>query len=238
MPLSLSHYTETRNHNKRTSLKRLGILVGFVLLLVLLVCNAVILRRELKIQIDNQGRVTHTEQVLTELKKTESLLEVAETGQRGFLYTGDPKYLEHYNLAIEQVEPHLDVLDQLTVGNPNQRARLFALRVLALEKLDELGQTVSLYSSNRADEAKAIVLSDAGLVGMNNIRALTAQMEAEESALKASQTKETQRSIHVTIAGIYLACLVGFLGAILLAFYIFLELNRREQHLHELWKRE
>ena len=167
MPLSLSHYTETRNHNKRTSLKRLGILVGFVLLLVLLVCNAVILRRELKIQIDNQGRVTHTEQVLTELKKTESLLEVAETGQRGFLYTGDPKYLEHYNLAIEQVEPHLDVLDQLTVGNPNQRARLFALRVLALEKLDELGQTVSLYSSNRADEAKAIVLSDAGLVGID-----------------------------------------------------------------------
>ena len=45
------------------------------------------------------GLITRSE-VLLELSQTESLLKDAETGQRGYLYTGEPKYLAPYNLAL------------------------------------------------------------------------------------------------------------------------------------------
>jgi CHASE3 domain sensor protein len=77
----------------QTVYKRLSVITGFALLLVLLVANAVITRRELAIQVQDQSWVARSRQVLYELSQTESLLKDAETGQRGFLYTGDPKYL-------------------------------------------------------------------------------------------------------------------------------------------------
>ncbi len=42
-------------------------------------------------------------EVLLQLSNTESLLKDAETGQRGYLYTGDPRYLAPYDLAVTQI---------------------------------------------------------------------------------------------------------------------------------------
>src|ERR1700678_272423 len=108
-----------------------GVIAGFVLLLLLLVANAWVTKRQLDVQIDDQVWVAHTQQVLFELSQTESLLKDAETGQRGFLYTGDPKYLTDYNLAIGQVDSHLENLGRLTPDNPRQQARVAELKSLA-----------------------------------------------------------------------------------------------------------
>jgi CHASE3 domain sensor protein len=76
----------------QTAYKRLSVVTGFGLLLVLLVVNAFITKRQLRIQIENQEWLAHTHLVLYELSQTESLLKDAETGQLGFLYTGDTLY--------------------------------------------------------------------------------------------------------------------------------------------------
>ena len=115
--------------------KTLGILLGFVLLLVLLVANAWVTKRQLDVQIADQAWVAHTQQVLFELSQTESLLKDAETGQRGFLYTGDLKYLADYNRAIGQIDSHLDNLTRLTPDNLRQQARIADLRNLTHAKL-------------------------------------------------------------------------------------------------------
>ncbi|HEY5212641.1 MAG TPA: CHASE3 domain-containing protein, partial [Acidobacteriaceae bacterium] len=73
--------------------KRFSVITGFVLLMIVLVANAIITRRQLDVQLYNQALLARTRQVLFELSQTESLLKDAETGQRGYLYTGDPKYL-------------------------------------------------------------------------------------------------------------------------------------------------
>ena len=43
--------------------------------------------------------VRHTYEVLTNLETTKSLLKEAETGQRGYIITGDPRYLEHCRIG-------------------------------------------------------------------------------------------------------------------------------------------
>jgi PAS domain S-box-containing protein len=222
----------------QTFYKRFSVVTGFAVLLVLLAGNAFVLRRQLGVQMERQTWVMHTRQVLFELQTIESLLKDAETGQRGFLYTGDPKYLAPFEAAISEVEPHIDRLAQLTADNPREQARIPALRSLSREKLAELAQTVSLYRSGKPDEARAIVLSDVGLLYMNDIRQIVAQMNQEEDSLETLRRTSYDQSAGRTIASIYLASGIAALGLILLGWYILREMDLREKHAHEMRARE
>ena len=222
----------------QTIYKRFSILFGLALLLIVLVANALITRRQLGVQVESQAWVIHTRQVLLALAQTESLLKDAETGQRGFLFTGDEKYLEPYNLAIGQVEPNIDKLAQLTVDNPRQQANVATLRQLAQAKSKELAQTIALYRSGKSGEAKALVRSDAGLVIMNDIRKLIDDMEREETSLGVTRSAAYSKSVWVTAACIYLASLVAALGVIFLTLYMLREMDLREKHARQILERE
>jgi PAS domain S-box-containing protein len=222
----------------QTAYKRLSVLTGFGLLLVLLIANAFITRRELGNQIESQDWVAHSRQVLYELAQTESLLKDAETGQRGFLYTGDPKYLTPYTEAIAQVQPHVDALAHLTADNPQQLARVSAFRGLAQKKMDELAQSVALYKSGKFDEAKQLVLSDAGLSYMDNIRLLVAQMQRDEISVDSDRTALYRTSIQRTVRSIYLTSLMAAVGLILLTYYILRQIEVREKYAAETRARE
>jgi PAS domain S-box-containing protein len=218
--------------------KRLSVISGFGLLLVLLIANTFITRRELGIQNEDQASLARTRQTLYEVAKTESLLKDAETGQRGFLYTGDPKYLTPYTEAIEQVESHINTLASLTAESPHERARISLLRELAQKKAGELAQTIALYKSGKLDEAKQLVLSDVGLHYMDQIRLLVVQMEREEISLESDGAARYRESIQRTISSIYLTSLMAAVGLILLTYYILRQIEIRDQHTQELRVRE
>jgi PAS domain S-box-containing protein len=218
--------------------KRFSVITGFGLLVIVLVANAIITKRQLGVQVENQLWLSHTGQVRFEIAQIVSLLKDAETGQRGYLYTGDPKYLAPYNLAIGRVGPRIDELAQLTADNPRQQARIPLLRNLAQSKMRELAQTIALYRSGRTEEAKALVLSDAGLFVMNDIRKLTSEMGDEEASLEAIRSAAYQKSIRVTTACIYLASFIAALGLVFLAYYILHEMELRERHARQILERE
>jgi PAS domain S-box-containing protein len=218
--------------------KRSSVIAGFGLLLLVLLANAFVTRSRLGVQIEDQIKVSSTEQFLLELSQTESVLKDAETGQRGFLYTGDPKYLEPYNAAIAQVEPHIQRLAQMAIDDPHQQARISLLRALAQKKLSELAQTISLYRSGKADEANALVMSDLGRTVMNQIRDIVDETQQEQISLSSAQTDAYRRSTQATITSLYLASLLGALGLILLAYYVLREMQLREEHAAEIRRRE
>jgi PAS domain S-box-containing protein len=218
--------------------KRLSVITGFVLLLVVLVMNTVITRRHLAVQVGNEGWVEHTHQVQLELAETESLLTDAETGQRGYLYTGEPKYLAPYDLAVKQVASHIDRLAQLTADNPPQQARIPALRELSDAKLNELARTISLYQAGDLNGAKVLVLSDRGLQQMNRIHALIGSMHGEEGRLETSRSAAYRDSVRTTILSVYLANGVAIAGLALLAYYILREIRIREENTRLLEERE
>ena len=222
----------------QTSYQRLSVTLGFSLLLILLIVNGVITRRQLGVQVGDQVWVAHTQQVLFELSQTESLVKDAETGQRGFLYTGDSKYLAPYDLAVGQVAGHIDRLAELTADNPQEQARVSNLRGLVAAKLSELGQTISYYRAGQPEEAKALVVSDQGKVLMDRIRTQTDEMVQEEDSLWAARSVAYQRSIRVTIACIYLASGLAAIGLGFLAYFILHAIGLRERHARQLAERE
>src|SRR5712691_8677774 len=87
-------------------------------------------------------QVAHTQLVRNELEGVLELLTDAETGQRGFLITGAPSYLEPYNTALASLGSHREQLRRLTGDNPKQQAHLATLDALIQQKLNELSATI------------------------------------------------------------------------------------------------
>ena len=89
----------------------------------------------------------------------------AESGQRGFILTGDESYLAPYNAAVAQ-EPMALASLKTRVSELSDIApfpALDPLEAVVSGKFDELATTVSLAKMGRRDEAVAIIRQDTGL---------------------------------------------------------------------------
>lgn len=224
--------------NMQNFLKRFSVVSGFAVLIVLLIAGTAVTRHRLAIQIANQQRVVDARELSLALERTESLLKDAETGQRGFLYTGDKKYLAPYNLATSQLAVHIDRLSQLTAQNPQESQSVAEIRTLAHQKLDELATTISLFQAGKPDQARVIVLSDTGLAIMDQFRDVVSSLQQQENSLVAERVVEYRDSINATITSIYLAGVLGIAGLIFLAVAILREMRLRETHAQEIRTRE
>jgi PAS domain S-box-containing protein len=218
--------------------KRFSVIGGFAVLLAVLLINTAVTRRQLAVQDSNQGWVQHTQQVQLELAEFESLLKDAETGQRGYLYTGDPSYLEPYNNSVAQGYPHVAKLAELAADNPRQQERVARLRTLKQQKLDEMAQTLKAFDDGNKELARSIMLSGRGKAIMDQIRAITAEMRREESSLEAARLQAVSDSTRSLVRTLYLATALAVIGLVLLAFYIIREMDQREKHEAELRQRE
>jgi diguanylate cyclase (GGDEF)-like protein len=135
-----------------------------------------------------QGRqVSHTYTVLERLHLLALHVTEAETGQRGFLLSGQPDYLAPYITADEQIDDDLNDLERLTADDARQRSRLAELRRAITAKLDELKETIAVQKQLRAEEALTIVLSGRGKQLMDVIRQHIREMEIGEEQLLQSR---------------------------------------------------
>lgn len=219
-------------------IQRFSVVAGFSLLALLLLFNAAVTRQRVSIVVGNQNWVVHTARVKYELMQIELLVTDAETGQRGYLFTGDPKYLSPYQSSIVTLGSSIDDLAQLTADNPVQQDHVGKLRDLIHRKLGELADTIALYQAGNETEAKTLVMSDRGLTLMRSIRQQIQQMQDVETALESEREVAYQRSISAAIAAIYLATLAAVVGMIGLAYFILHERTTRARHAEELRDRE
>ena len=86
-------------------------------------------------------RVEDTYKVLHGIDRVLALIKDAETGQQGYLLTGNATYLNPYGAARTRLDREIESLAQLTAGNLPQQHRIAELRPLAAAKLAELQQT-------------------------------------------------------------------------------------------------
>jgi PAS domain S-box-containing protein len=218
--------------------RRFSVIGGFAVLLAVLLINTAVTRRQIAVQDSNQAWVEHTQRVQLELTTVESLLKDAETGQRGYLYTGEARYLEPYNIAVQQIDSHITTLAELVTDNPKQLSHVMTLRTLSRVKLEELATTIALFGEGRKDEARGIVLSDMGKRTMDQVRAQTAEMAREESSLESARLEAVSSSTRSLMRTLYLATALAIAGLVFLALYILREMDQREKHAAEIRQRE
>lgn len=138
--------------------------------------------------------VQHSLEVRAQLVRVLSLVQSAETGQRGYLLTGQDLYLGPYQMALGQLPGVLQRTQDLASDNPEQIKNLAQLRQLIQDKLAELGATVDAYKAGHNDAALAIVNSDKGFQLMQEIRRSIGNMQSEEDQLLTTRQTVAARS--------------------------------------------
>jgi PAS domain S-box-containing protein len=222
----------------RPAIKRFAVVTAFGLLCIVILANGIITRRQLSVQVERNYLEKHSRDVMLEIARMESTLKDAETGQRGFLYTSDPRYLEPYQKAVAEISLHRSTLQQLTADSPQQQSRMAVLNDLVDRKLSELSQTIELSQHGHADEAKSIVLTDIGKRTMDDIRKICEDMWNTESALQQQRLEAYAASIRRTIASIYAETSLAILAVITVAWLVLVEMRLRERHAAAIRQRE
>jgi CHASE3 domain sensor protein len=128
--------------------------------------------------------VTHTWQVKVAIAQVLSQVVDAETGQRGYVITGQDLFLEPYRVAVGQIDRSVEALESLVSDNPSQVARVRALRPVIRAKLEELAHTIELRGASPVAAVEEVA-SGRGKQALDAVRQRIAEMQAEEESLLA-----------------------------------------------------
>jgi len=164
--------------------------VGFGAAIVAVVVIAALSYRSFQQRAEGARLVAHTIEVGGQLETAVSAFRDAETGQRGFLLTGDETYLAPYDAAVSSLDEILSRLRRLVSDNPQELDRLDLLERLGRQKLAELKQTIDLRRSGHQEGALEIVRTDRGKRAMDRIRATVAEMRDSERTLLETRSRE------------------------------------------------
>ncbi len=154
------------------------IVVGFAVILAMLAVAA----GAFTYQQRGTEAVRHALAVDGVLSRVLSAVQDAETGQRGYLLTGDEEFLRPFREGRIKVNREVTKLHDLMSEDDAQRQELDRLIRLIRSKLDELGATVDLHRSGDIATSHTMVQQGGGRHLMDEIRTIVQAMVDRESA--------------------------------------------------------
>lgn len=190
-----------------------GWLTSFVLMLTLLLINGSLSYHSITTLIANEDKVRRTLNTVNLIKATFSAIQDAETGERGYLISGEDIYLEPYYAASRDINGYLDQLMQLDDDIQTQRPRVYALTQLAQAKLAYMEKTIALRRQQKDDEALALFRTDEGNVLMRQMRTLVGELQDTEYNRLGKQRDEALRVQRQVVLTLVFATLAGFILA-------------------------
>ncbi len=141
----------------------------------------------------------------------------AETGQRGYLLTGDPRYLEPYSASTAAIGEQLEALREVYAPSQEEQASLAQLTRNVQRKLAEMDLSVRMRKQGNEDAWKFVLMTDVGKEHMDAIREqATRLIDAATRRMEVSQV-QVHRSLMLSRIGIAAVTMAG-----LLAFYLYL----------------
>lgn len=129
-----------------------------------------------------QALIRRSFDLITTAESLQGALQDAERGQRGYLITGDSRYLRAYRNGTEQAPQQLAQLQRLFRADPNQAQSMGPLTQAIQTKLGEMQSTIIAYHTHGLAIAQKIVGTNAGLDSMERIEQLLGTLVTNERA--------------------------------------------------------
>lgn len=152
----------------------------------------------------------------------------AETGNRGYLLTGEESYLEPYEAAVSTVNENLTQLRTLVLGSAEDLEDFSQLSRQISRKLSEMELSLRLRRKGQEDAWKFVLSTDVGKQNMDAIRTHARALIARSTQKVGHSQTEISQSLQLSRLGIALVTAVG-----LLAFYMYLRQSNALQRANE-----
>ncbi|TCL73848.1 phospho-acceptor domain-containing protein [Rhizobium sp. BK251] len=125
-----------------------------------------------------------------------SAVQDAETGQRGYLITGEERYLKPFEESVSTISSEAKSMAPALVDIGVQKTTIDELEELLTKKLDEMTRTIALQKQGDTTGATELVRSNLGINYMDRIRQIVDDIQQRGisesarhvSALRASTT--------------------------------------------------
>ncbi|GFO70341.1 hypothetical protein GMLC_39200 [Geomonas limicola] len=206
---------------------RLVLLASFAITLAISVCMGFFSYQNLRATREANRWEKHTYLVILELDSLLSAAKDAESGERGFLITGDLKYLAPYYQAIGNVNAHLATLRRLIRDNPDQQHRLDRIEPELRSKLALLDENIRLRSTRGYQAAREHLTSDLGRRTMDDLREQVGQAVRQEKRVLRERALVERTYSARNFSYLLGANLVGVLLLCILYLFLWREFSRR-----------
>ncbi|MFV3130274.1 methyl-accepting chemotaxis protein [Niveispirillum sp. KHB5.9] len=163
----------------------------------------------------------HTYAVQNRLTDLMSAMQDVETGQRGFVITGEARYLAPYEDGLRRLDALAREIRSLTSDNPEQQRNMDRLEAAMRAKTQEVTFIADIRRKEGFEPAQRQILTDRGKQSMDDFRAVIRQMQDIESRLLTARDKEKEENTKLAnlavMGGAVLAALIVLLSGAFLS---------------------
>ena len=181
--------------------------------------------------------VEHGREVEGVLSQVVADLQDIEGGCRGYVLTGNERFLDSVHAATARLDERLATLQRLTADNPSQQRRVAALQPQVAQKVALSERLVDLRRREGMEAAAALVATEQGRTLTDKIHAVATEMDNEERQLlevRSAALRASERNTMLAVGGFTAIALTLLLLVYLLVTRDITERKRAESHLRAL----
>jgi PAS domain S-box-containing protein len=225
--LVLANHTDKQaQKGQKQFFKRVA--AGFGLASAILVLIGVISYQNTRILINSSNQVQKTQAKINKLEELLSEMKDAETGQRGYILTGQEIYLEPYQPVVANIDREIAELKNLIADQPSQQKQFATLESLIAAKLAILKQTIYLRQNQGFEAALQVIQTNQGKHLMDDIRKIVSEIENDEKRLLQQQSQAAKASANNTVLTLAIAICLSFLILTIVYYFIYREVKERK----------
>ncbi|MCU0546358.1 MAG: CHASE3 domain-containing protein [Oscillatoriaceae cyanobacterium Prado104] len=203
------------------------IVAGFGLAAAILAAVGWVSYRSLTEQIETSQQSIHSKNVSEKLETILSLISDAEAGQRGYLLTGNERYLEPYRSGFDRLDKEVIELRKLTAERSGYRRQIDTLEPLIFKELFLIKNTVELRKTNGLDPViQSIKLGQSNSL-MDSIRLTVGSMKHSENQLFEERSTAAEASSRRTVLAFSGGLFLSFLVLGVVYYFIYREIALR-----------
>ena len=161
--------------------------------------------------------IEHAQVTRTALNELMQSMLDAETGQRGYLLTGNQAYLAPYNEAMKTINQQLDELRTIFSPYPQQLGEFGVMSRHISRKLAELDLSIKMRAAGQEDAWRFVLTTDVGREQMDAVRAQTDKLAVPSINNIEGGQLQVRQTLQLSRIGIAIMAMGG-----LLAFYMYL----------------
>ncbi|MBO9703161.1 MAG: CHASE3 domain-containing protein [Sporocytophaga sp.] len=205
--------------------------IGNGLVLIMIIALATVSYNSINSLIATSKWVDHTHEVIERANSLGKLLIDMETGERGFLLTGEEEYLEPYNEGKKRFKTVLNEVKQLVNDNPEQVARFEAVDNLEAQWHEKTGN-VEISARRKINEGTAsmddlmvLINKKSGKQTMDQLRVKLEEIVKIEKGLMDKRTQESDETAATSISTSLIGATLGFIICLGVAIWIVLSIS-------------
>ncbi|MBD0261876.1 MAG: response regulator [Tolypothrix sp. Co-bin9] len=209
---------------------------GFGLASVILVLIGAVSYHNTQALINTSNQVKKTQDKINTLEQLLSAMKDAETGQRGYILTGQDAYLEPYHAAQLNIDQEIKEFKSLVTDSRYQNKDIETLEPLIAAKLAELKQTIELRQNQSFDAALQTIQTNQGKNLMDDIRNIIVKIKKEQRQQLQNESQAAQANAHKSLLTLAIAISLTFFLFVVVYKFIYSEITERkltEESLHK-----